>query len=109
MIPRWLPSRASDLVAFDAAHLFGTHTTWIGFRRSALLRAHMYDFIELLAPHLPRELVRETEQSGTQEDVDRICADLHIPLPDRTGGLVRYHLGLPQVPDQYFGALLYSF
>jgi LysR family cys regulon transcriptional activator len=84
MIPRWLPSRASDLVAFDAAHLFGTHTTWIGFRRSALLRAHMYEFIELLAPHLPRELVRETEQSGTQDDVDRICADLHIPLRDRT-------------------------
>jgi LysR family cys regulon transcriptional activator len=77
------PGADSDLVAFDAAHLFGTHTTWIGFRRGALLRAYMYEFIELLAPHLPRELVRKTERSGVQEDVDRICADLHIPLRDR--------------------------
>jgi LysR family cys regulon transcriptional activator len=56
--------------------------TWIGFRRSALLRAYMYEFIELLAPHLPRKLVRETEKMETQEDVDRILEDLHIPLRD---------------------------
>jgi LysR family cys regulon transcriptional activator len=72
----------SDLVVIDAAHLFEGHTTWIGFRRSALLRAYMYDFIELLAPHLPRKLVRETERMETQEDVGRILAGLKIPLRD---------------------------
>jgi hypothetical protein len=46
------------------------------------LRAYMYEFIELLAPHLPRKLVRETEKMETQEDVDRILDDLHIPLRD---------------------------
>jgi len=55
------PVMDADLVTLDAAHLFEGHTTWIGFRRSALLRAYMYEFIELLAPHLPRKLVRETE------------------------------------------------
>jgi LysR family cys regulon transcriptional activator len=78
------PAVDSDLVALDAAHLFAGHTTWIGFRRGALLRTYMYEFIELLAPHLPRKLVRATENSETQEDVDRIFDDLHIPLRDRT-------------------------
>ena len=58
------------------------HTTWIGFRRSALLRAYMYEFIELLAPHLPRRLVRETEKVETQEEVDRLLSGLQIPLRD---------------------------
>jgi len=76
------PATDGDLVVLDAAHLFEGHTTWIGFRRSALLRAYMYEFVELLAPHLPRKLVRETEKLETQEEVDRILSDLHIPLRD---------------------------
>jgi hypothetical protein len=43
----------------------------------------MYEFIELLAPHLPKKLVRETEKLETQEEVDRILGDLDIPLRDR--------------------------
>ncbi len=42
----------------------------------------MYEFIELLAPHLPRRLVRETEKMETQEEVDRILGNLQIPLRD---------------------------
>jgi LysR family cys regulon transcriptional activator len=69
-----------DLVALASDHLFEGHTTWIGFRRGALLRTYMYDFIELLAPHLRRKRVRDTEKSETQEDVDRILHRLPIPL-----------------------------
>jgi LysR family cys regulon transcriptional activator len=76
------PVTDADLVVLDASHLFEGHTTWIGFRRSALLRAYMYEFIELLAPHLPRRLVRETEKLETQEEVDRILEDLAIPERD---------------------------
>jgi len=76
------PVADSDLVVLDATHLFEGHTTWIGFRRSALLRAYMYEFIELLAPHLPRKLVREVEKLETQEEIDRILKDLVIPLRD---------------------------
>jgi LysR family transcriptional regulator, cys regulon transcriptional activator len=76
------PVADSDLVVLDASHLFEGHTTWIGFRRSALLRAYMYEFIELLAPHLPRKLVREAEKFETQEEVDRILKGLVIPLRD---------------------------
>src|SRR6201998_1726263 len=72
----------SDLAVLDAAHLFEGHTTWIGFRRSALLRAYMYEFIELLAPQLTRKLVREAEKSETQEEVDRVLHGLAVPLRD---------------------------
>jgi hypothetical protein len=44
----------------------------------------MYEFIELLAPHLPRKLVRETEKLEAQDEVDRVMADLRIPLRDST-------------------------
>ena len=74
------PVADADLVVLDATHLFEGHTTWIGFRRSALLRAYMYEFIELLAPHLPKKLVRETEKLETQEEVDRVLEDLRIPV-----------------------------
>src|SRR6202050_1356148 len=78
------PAADKDLAVLDAAHLFEGHTTWIGFRRSALLRAYMYEFVELLAPQLTRKLVREAEKSETQEAVDRALQDLHIPLRDNT-------------------------
>ncbi|MDE1922807.1 MAG: HTH-type transcriptional regulator CysB [Gammaproteobacteria bacterium] len=76
------PAADADLVVLDARHLFDGHTTWIGFRRGALLRAYMYEFIELLAPHLPRKLVRDAEKSETQEEAGRVLADLKIPMRD---------------------------
>ena len=42
----------------------------------------MYEFIELLAPHLPHKLVRETEKLETQGEVNRILSDMQIPLRD---------------------------
>jgi hypothetical protein len=42
----------------------------------------MYEFIELLAPQLPRKLVREVEKLETQEEADKILKDLLIPLRD---------------------------
>ena len=72
----------ADLVVLDADHLFEGHTTWIGFRRGALLRAYMYEFIELLAAHLPRKLVRDAEKMETQQEVDRLLEDVQLPLRD---------------------------
>ncbi len=76
------PAGDADLLVLDARHLFDGHTTWIGFRRGALLRAYMYEFIELLAPHLPRKLVRDAEKCDTQEEAERVLADLKIPVRD---------------------------
>ena len=73
------PAADSDLVVIDAAHLFASHTTWLGFQRGALLRSFMYDFIEMLAPHLPRRLVRSAEQLETQAEVNALVDALAIP------------------------------
>ncbi len=48
-----------DLVALNAAHLFPTCTTWIGFRRDRFLRDYMLAFLELLVPELNRRRIRE--------------------------------------------------
>jgi LysR family transcriptional regulator, cys regulon transcriptional activator len=69
----------ADLTALDASHLFEPHTTWIGFRRGSVLRAYMYDFVERLAPHLPKKSVRKLEQLKTQQEVDAKTADIEIP------------------------------
>jgi LysR family transcriptional regulator, cys regulon transcriptional activator len=68
-----------DLVAVDAAHLFAAHTTWIGFRRGTLLRRYMYDFAQLLAPHLDRRLIERAHRAATAAEVSALFADIVLP------------------------------
>jgi len=68
-----------DLVALDSSHLFAAHTTWIGFRRGALLRRYMYDFMQRLAPHLDRRLVDRANRASNAAEVNEIVASIEIP------------------------------
>jgi LysR family cys regulon transcriptional activator len=70
-----------DLKAIDASHLFAGHTTWIGFRRGTLLRKYMYEFAQLLAPHLDRRLLERAHRAANAEEVTELFA--HIKLPER--------------------------
>ena len=70
----------ADLKVRDGAHLFPVHTTWVGFRRGVLLRGYMYDFLQMLAPHLNPRLVQTLESSESQDDVDREFAGVKIPF-----------------------------
>jgi len=69
-----------DLVSIDASHLFPVHTTWVGFRRDMLLRKYMYEFLQLLAPHLTRRLVDRGQAADTAEEVQALVADVQLPL-----------------------------
>src|SRR3989442_1444303 len=51
------PARDGRLPAIDASHLFESSTTRLGIKRGAYLRRYAYEFIELFAPHLPRNIV----------------------------------------------------
>ena len=73
------PVLDDDLVMLDASHLFQDSITKIGFRRGTFLRGFMYEFIELFAPHLTRELVEEAFQRHTRAELDDLFA--HIELP----------------------------
>jgi LysR family transcriptional regulator, cys regulon transcriptional activator len=51
------PVQDQDLVRIDASHLFRASVTYIACRKGAFMRRFMFDFIELFAPHLTREVV----------------------------------------------------
>lgn len=51
------PARDRHLRALDASHLFKPNTICISVRRNAYLRGYVYDFIEMFAPQLPRDIV----------------------------------------------------
>ncbi|MEJ0034480.1 MAG: LysR substrate-binding domain-containing protein [Gammaproteobacteria bacterium] len=54
------PARDEDLVAIDVATLFGSQTIWAGLAKQGPLRAHVYEFMALLAPSLTREQIDGT-------------------------------------------------
>jgi LysR family transcriptional regulator, cys regulon transcriptional activator len=70
----------ADLKVRDGSHLFPVHTTWAGFRRGVLLRGFMYEFLQMLAPHLSPRVVQDAENSQSQDDVDRLFAPVRIPF-----------------------------
>ena len=73
-------SDRKDLQVIDAEGLFPRSTTWIGFRKDAVLRRYMADFIKLFAPHVTdRELERAIE-ARNPAGVDEIFADAELPL-----------------------------
>lgn len=75
----------SDLVALDAAHLFDTSTTHIGFRRGMFLRQYMYAFIEAFAPHLDAGTVDRIAATADAEARRQLTADLEQSVPTLSG------------------------
>ena len=69
----------TDLKVIDASHLFAAHTTWIGFRRGTLLRKYMYEFAQLLAPHLDRRLIDRAHRAATAEEVAGLFEGIELP------------------------------
>lgn len=70
----------SDLVAIDASHLFGKSTTYIGLRRDKFLRGYIYDFIELFAPHLPKQHVEAAMMMKDRKQVQELFTDVVLPV-----------------------------
>jgi LysR family transcriptional regulator, cys regulon transcriptional activator len=74
-----IEEQETDLRAVDSSHLFAAHTTWIGFRRGTLLRKYMYEFAQLLAPHLDRRLVDRAHRAATPDEVVELFKDVKLP------------------------------
>ena len=55
----FIPDRDRHLRMIDAGHLFQPSTTRIAIRKNQYLRGYAYDFIELFAPHLTRDVVAQ--------------------------------------------------
>ena len=44
------------------------------------MRGYMFDFIEMFAPHLDRDLVRKSLVSKSRAEVDLLVADIELPV-----------------------------
>lgn len=55
----FIPEREQHLRMLSARHLFKPNTTLLAIRKNEYLRAYTYDFIELFAPHLTRQVVAD--------------------------------------------------
>ena len=71
-----------DLDAIDAQGLFPRSTTWIGFRKEAVLRRYMLDFVQLFAPHITADQLEKTRHARTQDDIDALFEDARLPVRD---------------------------
>jgi LysR family cys regulon transcriptional activator len=77
------PEVDQGLSIVDASHLFARNTSHIAFRRGALLRQYMYDFINRFASHLTRELVDAAVKLSTRQERERLYAERLPELPVR--------------------------
>jgi LysR family cys regulon transcriptional activator len=69
-----------DLQVIDAEGLFPRSTTWIGYRKSAVLRRYMVEFIQLFAPHVTPQQLADLRRASDQETVDALFKDADLPL-----------------------------
>ncbi|MEX0976616.1 MAG: LysR substrate-binding domain-containing protein [Woeseia sp.] len=67
-------------VAVSAKGLFPRVTTWIGVPRDRVFRHYMREFIALMAPHWPVELIEQAASAGSQQEADEIAASVRVPL-----------------------------
>jgi len=72
-----------DLQVIDAEGLFPRSTTWIGYRKDAVMRRYMLEFLQLFAPHVGARQMEDLKLAATQEDVDGLFG--HSELPFRGG------------------------
>jgi LysR family cys regulon transcriptional activator len=74
-----------DLQVIDAEGLFPRSTTWIGYRKDAVLRRYMIDFVHLFAAHITARQLGDLRRATTQQDIDALFADTKLPLKDGCG------------------------
>ena len=73
-------SDKEDLQVIDAEGLFPRSTTWIGYRKDAVLRRYMVDFIQLFASHVSSQQLEDIRRATSQEDIDGLFKPSELPL-----------------------------
>ena len=78
-------SDRKDLQVIDAEGLFPRSTTWIGYRKDAVLRRYMVEFIQLFAQHITPPQLADLRRATSQEKIDEMFAEADLPLRDGCG------------------------
>lgn len=74
------PDIDHGLVALEAGHLFNPSITKMVLRRDMYLRAFLYDFIQMFAPHLTREVVDRAMHIRDQHEWDELFKNVALPV-----------------------------
>ena len=69
-----------DLQVIDAEGLFPRSTTWIGYRKNAVLRRYMFEFLQLFAPHVSSQQLDDIRRATSQDDIDVLFDASELPL-----------------------------
>ncbi|MEY4684541.1 MAG: hypothetical protein RLZ25_1000 [Pseudomonadota bacterium] len=69
-----------DLLALDASHLFAPSTTKILIRRETYLRNFLSDFIEIVAPHLTRDVVTQALLLKERHQSEELFGNISLPM-----------------------------
>ncbi|MCP3871263.1 MAG: HTH-type transcriptional regulator CysB [Gammaproteobacteria bacterium] len=69
------PDSDTALCALDARHLFAPGITRLGFRPGLMLRNYHYDFIQLFADHLGRDVVDSAIAASSEQERDSLFTD----------------------------------
>ncbi|MGI9237919.1 MAG: HTH-type transcriptional regulator CysB [Woeseiaceae bacterium] len=78
-------SDKKDLQAIDAVGLFPRSTTWIGFRKDAVLRRYMMEFVNLFAPHLSAQKLEDVRRARSQKEIDQLFDEETLPVRSGCG------------------------
>jgi LysR family cys regulon transcriptional activator len=81
-------SDKKDLQVIDAQGLFPRSMTWIGYRRDAVMRRYMFEFLQLFAPHIDAGQLDDLRRANTQEAVNELFRDKTLPLRGGCGDSV---------------------
>ena len=69
-----------DLRVLDAEGLFPRSTTWIGYRKDAVLRRYMVEFIQLFASHITPKQLDDIRRATSQQDIDSLFEKSELPV-----------------------------
>ncbi|MEL7185086.1 MAG: HTH-type transcriptional regulator CysB [Pseudomonadota bacterium] len=73
-------SDRKDLTVIEAEGLFPRSTTWIGYRKDAVLRRYMIEFLQLFAAHVSPQQLTEIRRASSQEDIDALFSGAELPV-----------------------------
>ena len=68
----------TELESINANHLFDSGTTYMGFRRGTYLRSHLFEFINMFAPHLTKDIVAKSCATKSKKELDKIFENFKL-------------------------------
>ena len=69
-----------DLQVIDAEGLFPRSTTWIGYRKDAVMRRYVLEFLQLFAPHIDGPNLEKLQNARDQDAVNSLFKADKLPV-----------------------------